>query len=136
VKPLRRALLGSGRLSDQFRDALSAEGMLLLEEELPGSITYRNYRAPGRYSSWKKEPTSGAIAITASRLVVWTGKSKHIDLPRSGPLRTAVEVTLDGADHVRFGYDAGRFSAERSGQVEVRLRTSQAARIVGFLSAA
>jgi hypothetical protein len=69
VNPLRRALLGSGRLPEELRATLNAEGLVLLDEELTGSITYRNYRAPGQYSSWKKEPTSGAIAVTPNRLV-------------------------------------------------------------------
>ena len=67
--------------------------------------------------------------------MVWTGNVKHIDVLRSGAFRAAVDVTLDGADCVRFGYDAGRFSSQRSGQVEVRLRTPMAAHIVDLLSA-
>jgi hypothetical protein len=37
---------------------------------------------------------------------------------------------------LRFAYDAAAFGPSRSGQVEVRLRTSQAAHIVGVLAAA
>jgi hypothetical protein len=135
VKPLRRALLGSGRLPEDLRAALIAEGLVVLEEELTGSITYRNYRAPGQRSSWKKEATSGAIAVTANRLVVWTGRSKHIDVPLDHPLRAAIEVSLDPPDRVCLGYDAAAFGPSRSGQVEVRLRTPQAAHIVDVLTA-
>jgi hypothetical protein len=59
--------------------------------------------------------------------VVWTGRSKHIDVPLNHPLRAAIEVSYDPPDRVRFAYDAAAFGPSRSGQVEVRLRTPQAA---------
>jgi hypothetical protein len=93
---------------------------VVLDEELPGSITYRNYRAPCQYSGWKKEATSGAIALTSSRLVVWTSRSKHIDVPLDHPLRAAITVSLNRPDRVRFAYDAQAFRPSRSGYVEVR----------------
>jgi hypothetical protein len=136
VNSLRRVLPGSGRLAEELRAALTAEGLVLLEENLTGSITYRNYRAPGQRSSLKKEAISGAIAVTASRLVVWTGRSKHIDVPLNHPLRAAIEVSYDPPDRVRFAYDAAAFGPSRSGQVEVRLRTPQAAHIADLLAAA
>src|SRR5215212_1970926 len=70
VNPLRRVFLGSGRLPDDLRRSLDAEGVLLLEEGLPGTVTYINYRAPHQYSSWRKVPFAGSIAITGRRLVV------------------------------------------------------------------
>jgi hypothetical protein len=54
VNSLRRVLPGSGRLAEELRAALTAEGLVLLEENLTGSITYRNYRAPGQRSSLKR----------------------------------------------------------------------------------
>jgi hypothetical protein len=126
-------MLGSGRLPDDLRAALTAEGPLFLEEGLPGSITYRNYRAPGQRASLRKDATSGAIAVTPRRLVVWAGRGKNIDVPLDHPLRTAVQVTVAEPDRICFAYDASRFSTERSGTVEVRLRTRQAAQVASLL---
>lgn len=127
-------LLGQGRLPDELRAALMAEDLLLLDEELTGSITYRNYRAPGRRSSYRKEAISGAIAVTAQRLVVWGARSKQIDVPLNHPLRGAVEVSTEPGDRILFGYDAAAFDTARSGRVELRLRTAQAARIAELLA--
>jgi len=134
VNPLRRALTGSGELPAPLRAELDAEGLLLLEETLPGSITFRHYRAPGRRDSLRKVAISGAIAVTAGRLVVCVRASKHIDVSRSGPLWSAIEVAVDKPGRVCFAYDAAAFSTERSGRVEVRLCTEQAARVVELLS--
>jgi len=133
MKSLRNMMLGSGRLPDDLRAASTAEGVEFLEEGLPGSITYRNYRAPGQRTSLRKEATTGAILVTSQRLVVWAGRGKNIDVPLDHPLRAAIDVRLDGPDRICFAYDAGEFSTERSGMIEVRLRTDQAAQVAEIL---
>jgi len=135
MNPLRRKLAGAGRLSDNLRAALTAEGLLLLEEGLAGSITYRSYRAPGSRSSLRKEATSGAIAVTTQRLVIWAGGGKSIDIPLHHPFRAALKVSIEQPGRICFSYDAGRFRPDRSGTVEVRLRTAQATRIADLLRA-
>jgi hypothetical protein len=135
MNPLGRMLLGSGRLPDALRAELPASGdVLLLEEGLRGSITYRHYRAPGRRSSWAKEAIAGAIAVTAGRVVVWAGRGKQVDVPRPSPYLAALEVTVEGQDRLCVAFDAGRFNADRAGRVEIRLRTPQAAPIAALLS--
>jgi hypothetical protein len=135
MNALSRLLLGSGRFDDLLRAELTSTDLLVLDEGLTGSITYRDYRAPGRYSSWRKEAISGAIALSAQRLVVWAGRGKHIDIPLTGPYRDAVEVSLEPKDRICFTYQAGYFRRDRSGTVQVRLRTRHAARIAEILAA-
>jgi hypothetical protein len=130
---LRRVLLGSGELPADLRAALAAEEHLVLEEGLPGSVTYRNFRAAGQFAAWRKNAVSGAIAVTDQRLVVWAGRFKHIDLPHDHPVRAGIKVAAERADRICFGYDAGATNTSISGQVEVRLRTRQAADIAGLL---
>jgi hypothetical protein len=133
VNRFLRRFVGSGRLPDQIRAELARTDVILLEEGLAGSVTYRRYRAPGKYSSWRKEPVAGAVALTASRLVVWAGNFKHIDVPLAHPVRATIEVRADRPDRVCFAYDAGATNPNRSGRVEVRLRTPQATRIAQLL---
>lgn len=134
VNPVRRLLMGSGQFPPELRAALEAEGVLALDEGLPGSITYRNYRARGRYSSYRKQGVTGAAAVTGQRLVVWAARSRQIDVPLIHPSRQLIDVGLDEPDRVRFGYDAGKFSDSRSGTVEIRLRTARAGHILELLS--
>jgi hypothetical protein len=131
---LRRLLAGSGQFPAELRTALEAEGIMALDEGLRGSITYRKYRAPGRYSSFRKEATSGAVAVTGQRLVVWAGHGKHIDVPLVHPSRALIEVGLDAPDRIHFRYDAATFSQSRSGTVEIRLRTERAGHLVELLN--
>jgi hypothetical protein len=134
VNPFLRLLLGSGRLPEQLRAELAAGDIVLLEEGLTGSVTYRGYRAPGERSSWRKEAAAGAIALTGDRLVVWAGRFRHIDVPLAHPVRATIEVRADRPDRVCFAYDAGATNPDRSGRVEVRLRTPRAEHIVRLLT--
>jgi hypothetical protein len=134
VNPLRRLLTGAGLFPAELRAGLDAEGVMALDEGLPGSITYRDYRAPGRRSSYRKEAVTGAIAVTGQRLVVWAGRGKQIDVPLIHPSRALIDVGLDGPDRISFGYDAGRFSDSRCGTVEIRLRTPKAGHIAELVA--
>ncbi|MDQ7911018.1 hypothetical protein RB614_41675 [Phytohabitans sp. ZYX-F-186] len=134
MNPFLRVLLGSGRLPDRIRAELAASDVVLIEEGLTGSVTYRRYRAPGEYSSWRKEAVAGSVAVGANRLVVWAGRFKHIDVPLDHPVRATIEIRADRPDRVCFAYDAGTTNPSRSGRVEVRLRTPQAARTAQLLT--
>ena len=98
----------------------------MLEEELPGYVTYRNYRAPGRYSKLRKHGVMGSIALTDRRLLVWANHVKHVNMPHHDPLRAGIKVRVDQPDQICVSYDAGTGEPGMSGPVEVRLRTTRA----------
>jgi hypothetical protein len=135
VNPLRRVLLGSGRLSADLRASLAAEGIVLLEEGLSGSVTYRNYRSPRFAASWRKMAFTGAIAITGQRFVVAASRGgKPVDVPLTHELRRAVTVRTDRSDRVVFTVDPSAFDPRKSGTVEVRLRTPRAPEVAALLN--
>ena len=137
MNPLRRLLLGSGRLPVQVRALLAAEGVVLLDEALSGSITYRDYRAPGTYYSLRKVAVSGAIVVTNERLVVWAARGRIVDVPLRDPLRDALMIVPTGQppDGLTFRFDASAFSPDRSGTVEVYFRTAAAPAVRQLLHA-
>lgn len=128
---LHRWLTRGGRLPEDLRAELAGDGLWLEEQQLPGSITYRHYRAPGEFASYRKELVSTAVAVSRHRFVVVVGKAKHIDLPV--PMPSAVEVSREGDDRLCIAYRAEQFRSDRSGQVEVRCRTASAPRMVDYL---
>ena len=134
VNLLRRLLLGAGQMPDTLKAALVADGLVLLEQALAGSVTYRHYRAPGQYSSYRKVAITGAIGISTRRLIVWGARIKQIDMPVSLIAGSGMTIAETQPGRVSFSYDAGRFSPDRSGSVEVRLHTAQAGRIVALLN--
>lgn len=132
---MRPLLVGSsGRLPTSLRDSLAAEGLCLLAEGLSGTIRYRDYRARGQALPRRRVAISAAIAMTNERLVVWDGRGRHMDLPLARPARPTVTVSADRPDRVTFVYDARAFDRDRSGTVEIRLRTAQATLIADRLN--
>jgi hypothetical protein len=132
---LRRLLLGSGRLPEELRTSLRGEGVEVLEEGVSGSVTFRDYKAPGRRYSLRKVAVNGAIALTTRRIVVWYGRHKEIDIPVDHALLGALRARLDEPDRLRLSYSADAFDRDRSGTVELRFSTPQAARLVERLTA-
>jgi hypothetical protein len=128
-------LLGSGHLREDVRAQLSREGILLLEDELPGSVAL-HHRANGRPAGVAFRATQGAIAVTRHRLLVWSEERAQIDLAlRDGRLRS-IEVAVDREERVLFAFDVERLHAGRSGRMEIRLRTAKAEQIVALVQAA
>jgi hypothetical protein len=130
---VRRFLFGSGRLPKMVRDQISSEEVLLLEEGLGGSITYRRYRAPGKRARLKKVAIAGAVCITDRRLLVWGARGKLIDVPFDDERFAAIEVQAEELDKILFAWEASVFHDNRSGRVEVRLHPLAAAQVVVLL---
>src|SRR3981081_998229 len=59
-----------GRLPDDLRSQLAAEGILVIEEGVPATIIFSHYRAPGRRGNWRGNDLL-AFAMTERRLLVY-----------------------------------------------------------------
>jgi hypothetical protein len=129
---ISRLFLGRGLLPDDLRAELEGEVLEQLEEGLFGTITLRRYRAPRERASTRKEAFSGAIAISRTRLVVWSGSRTHwprgllFNVPFADPRYAALDVTTEGSDRLLIATDLEQFHDDRSGRFEVRLRTPKA----------
>jgi len=131
--PLTRLLGGSGRLPDRLRAAITGEQVAVLAEGLPGSVTYRETRAPepgsaphrehtqhgergerGKHTQHgerggRSESVTGAIAVTDRTLLVWAGGVTHVDVRHHDPLRRAgVSLSADRPGQILIRYVAGR----------------------------
>ena len=114
---------GFGKIPAAYASALSAEGVMLADEGVKGTVTYRNFRAPGRISNWKRQWYTASIVITDTRLLGFRHSSPIIDVPftdaRFRKLNFSVET--DGALLVAF--DASLFHNDWSGIIEYRFFT-------------
>src|SRR5688500_8388314 len=98
-----------GKMPAREASEIQSEGVILRDEGFKGTTTYIDFRAPGRYSNWKRQWSTSSIAISATRLVAFQYALKTIDVPfadaRFGGLNFSVEE--DGALLVDF--DASLF---------------------------
>jgi hypothetical protein len=138
VSFVSRLLLGDGALSPPVRAALEAEGLVLIAENLPGSVRYNRFKAPGRRFHGKVTLERLAIAITEERCVVHcrSGRVELIDSPYTSPHWEMVELTTDGDDKlvIRVDYDRAEIP-KVSGRITITAKTRRAVEIVDQLRA-
>ncbi len=133
-----RLLLGNGKLSPEVRAQLEAEGLVLVEENLRGSVRYTRFKAPGRYHNGKVQPQRFALAISEHGLVVYcrSGKVELMDSAFDQPNLSALDIALDGTDKLILGVDYDKLAQPGvSGQVAIHLKTPHAVAIAEELRA-
>jgi hypothetical protein len=130
---LARFRLGNGKLDPKLRAAVRAEGLVLIEEGLRGSVRYRRFKAPGRRHHGKVTGERLGLAISEERFVVYcrSGSTKLIDSPFSDPRLSMLDVSLQGNDTVSLRIDYDRVGVPKvSGEIAIMVRTPNAATIV------
>jgi hypothetical protein len=136
VNFIRRLFMRTGEFSEEMRTQLAAEGVVVMETGLKGSITWRHYRAPGRRSSYRRMGTYLSFALTSERLVVWGAGHPQIDVPLRHPLIREIEASVDKPGRLLLAFDAHAFHENTSGRIEVRLNTEQADHLAELVSQA
>ena len=114
---------GLGRVPEQVLAPLRAEGLLHYDEGIRGTVTYKNFRAPGRYSNWKRQWFSSTLALTEKRLWALRLRSKIINVPLDDPRILSMEFTFEEPGTFCVAFDAGLFEPDRSGRIEYRFKT-------------
>lgn len=125
-------LLRRGGLPDDARAGVEAEGVLLLEEGLRASVTYRDYRAPGRRSSLRRDWTKAALAVTKERLAVYVGGRPFVNVPFGDDRFAALAIDRQDRD-LAIAFDPSAFDPSRSGGIEVRVRPANASAALALI---
>ncbi len=134
AKTLLYRLLGVGKIPAQWRAIIESEGIVLMDEGIGGTVTYRDFRSPGRRASWKKSAFSGAIALTKTRLLALQFSSPVINVPPNDDRLPQMQFSVEGEDKILIGFNANLFHNDWSGTLEYRFRTPQAQAFLKSLS--
>jgi len=117
---------GLGKLPASVLAPLEKEGIVLYDEGIRATITYRNFRAPGRYSNWKRQWFSSAIILTKQRLHALRLRSVIIDVPLTDERLRQMQFSFEDKETLLVAYDASLLQADASGTIEYRFKTEQA----------
>jgi hypothetical protein len=71
-KTLLYRIFGLGKIPKRMLPALKEEGIVLIDEGISGSITFRNFRAPRRYYGRKWSWITGSLVLTGKRFAAFT----------------------------------------------------------------
>jgi hypothetical protein len=125
-KSLFYRLFGCGRVPAGLRAKLVQEGIALLDEGIKGTIIYRNFRAPGKASTWKEQRFSGAVALTTVRFVAFASGKQIVNVPLDDPRLKQLQVTCEGSEHLLIVFDPALFHDNWSGTIDLHLYTPYA----------
>jgi Domain of unknown function (DUF1707) len=127
-------IAGPGRLPDELRSQLMSEGLAVLAEDLPGTMSYHRYRVPGQQIGNATRRVRGTLAVSRRRLLIWAAGARRVDLPFSHPAWEGVDISVDDGGWLRVGVDVSVFGADRSGRIVLRLRTEEAGAVAALLA--
>lgn len=109
-----------------YKSQLQPEGIVLFAEDVKGSMTFRNFRSPGRYDSWRKVLITSLIALTKTRLLALKGSGPIINVPFTDERLRRIKFSLEGEKTLLVAFDANLFQSDWSGEIEYRFHTTQA----------
>jgi len=133
-KTLLYRLFGIGKLPAQYGAAISAEGVLLADEGIKGSVTYLNFRSPQRSANWKRQWYTASIALTNTRLLGFQYSSPIIDVPLTDARFRQLNFSVENGDTLLVAFDASLFHNDWSGNIEYRFQTQFAAAFLDKLT--
>lgn len=126
-------LFGAGKVPAPLTAELKREGILLLDEGIRGSVTYLNFRSPGRYANWKRQWYTSAIVLTEIRLLALRHSNPIINVPLADERFHHMRFSLEAGDTLLVVFDAALFHSDWSGTIEYRFRTPQAQQFLNRL---
>lgn len=113
-KTLLYRFFGIGKIPESYRAALAGEGVLLSDEGIKGSVTYRNFRSPQRYANWKRQWYTASIALTQTRLAAFSYANPIIDVPLTDDRFRRLQFSLEDEATLLVSFDASLFHQEQS----------------------
>ncbi|MFT3743629.1 MAG: hypothetical protein QM785_04965 [Pyrinomonadaceae bacterium] len=129
-KALLYRLFGVGKLPPAAAQALASEDIVLSDEGIRSSLTYRNFRSPGRISSYRKVGLITSMAVTSKRLAAFSGTNAIIDVELTDPRIKQISLSIEPNGALLAAFDASLFHDDWSGDLEYRFKTPLSKQII------
>jgi len=125
-KTILHRIFGWGRIPSKYAPTLHAEGIILLDEGIGGSVTFTKFKAPGRYHSWKQSWFTGCIVLTERTFAAFAFARPLIYVPLDHENISELECSIGESGALLVRYDASAFNENWSGTIECRFKTPRA----------
>ena len=126
AKSLLYRWFGVGRIPADLRAALASEGLIVFDEGVKSSVTYRDFRAPGKFFLLRRTAFVGCVALTKARLVALQNGKNAINVPLTDERLRRMNFAIDGEGVLTISFDASLFHPDWSGAIRYRFRTEVA----------
>jgi hypothetical protein len=125
-KTLLHRLFGLGRIPKPMSHILEQEGIILLDEGIGGSVTFRNFRAPWRRYGYRRNWFTGSIVLTGKRFAAFQYSKPIINVPLEDKWLEELRCSLKDETTLCVQFDAAAFHERWSGSIECRFSTRYA----------
>ncbi|HEX8889390.1 MAG TPA: hypothetical protein VF779_09440 [Pyrinomonadaceae bacterium] len=126
AKSLLYRLFGLGKMPAELAATLQGEGVILMDEGIKGSVTYLDFRAPGRRADWRRQWFTATIALTEARLLALQNSNTAINVPLRDERMQKMKFSVEDDGALLISFDPALFHSEWSGTMEYRFKTEQA----------
>ena len=114
-----------GKLHEALMSELQSEGIVLMNEKVCGTITYRDFHAPGKRFLYKKSAFTSTIVVTKTRLVAPSFGKMAINVRYSDERFRSMKFTVEDWKLCVF-FAASLFHPDWSGSLEFSSKTPDA----------
>jgi len=125
-KTLLHRIFGLGKIPGKVLPLLEQEGIILRDEGIGGSITFRNFRAPGKRYSFRRNWFTGSLVLTGKRFAAFRWGTPVINVTLEEKWLKALHCSVNGEATLCVRFDPAVFQEGHSGSVEVRFSTPEA----------
>jgi hypothetical protein len=125
-KTLLYRLFRIGRLPRDERRRLESEGLRLIDEGIPITVSWRRYREPGTYIARRHQSTSGAVVLTERRLALYICRRPVLDVALDAPHAGRLALTRPVENTLSIRIEAEDFKPGCTGTVSYLLLTAGA----------
>jgi hypothetical protein len=119
-------LFGIGKLPRKYRPIVEDEGVVLMDEGVPGWLITRNVHGPGKRARYRAEGFSGCLVLTQKRLLGFSYWKRQINIGLDDPRMAKLHVAMPRDDVLSISFEAAEFRPGWQGVFEFRFRTDQA----------
>jgi hypothetical protein len=120
AKSLFYRFLFIGKMPEHYKSELSGENLIILEEGLKLTVTFRNYKSPGKNFRLKKYWGTGAIGISRNQIIVTYFNSKMLKVRFDDPRFKKIQKIFDKRN-LFLKINAHDFNEKTSGEIEIKL---------------
>jgi hypothetical protein len=132
-KALLYQLFGLGKLPKDIAPVLEQEEIILCDEGIAGSVTYRNFRKPGTWYGLRRHWFVGSLALTRKRFAAFEYSWPIIDIPVDDSRLGQLKYTIEKEHTLCVAFNPSLFHEGWSGTMEYRLSTPHAKSLLDLI---
>ena len=122
-KTLLYRLFGIGKIPAHAVQQIRREGVLLQDEGIGGSVTFRNFRAPGKRYGWRRTWFSGSVVLTREHFLAFKYSQPVVGVSWNDVKLNKLNCYVDQSDRLCVEFDASTYHQGWSGNITVRFST-------------